>query len=111
MTLSEAVRLGAAKRPQCFGLPFRYESPGVLGSCVVGAAYEALTGFVDLTVPSGLNVYRVVREAFPIWSREVVCPMEDCGEFGPLLSACSHLNDIHEWSREAVAFWIAEQEA
>jgi len=111
MTLSEAVTIGAALRPQCFGLPFRYEQPGVLGSCVVGAAYEALTGTVDLALPSGINVYRVLREAFPVAARPVVCPVVGCGDSGPLLSCATHLQDWHEWSREAVAAWIAEQEA
>jgi hypothetical protein len=111
MTLSESIRLGAALRPQCFGLPFAYTAPGVLGSCVVGASYEALTGRVDLKIPSGINVYRVVREAFPIAHRPVVCPIEGCGDHGPLLSGATHLQDWHELSREAVATWIAEQEA
>lgn len=111
MTLSESVRLGAVLRPQCFGLPFRYEQPGVLGSCVVGAAYEALTGTISLAIPSGLDVYRVVREAFPIAHKPVVCPVEGCGDSGPLLAWATHANDWHEMSREVIAAWIAEQEA
>jgi hypothetical protein len=111
MTLAEAVRLGAAKRPQCYGLPFRYEQPGILGSCFAGAAYEGLTGQVDLEYARGSRVYDVLRAAFPIATREVICPVDGCGDSGPLLSAGAHLNDIHEWTREAIAAWVAEQEA
>lgn len=37
--LSDAIRLGATFRPQCFNVLF-----GRGGSCALGAAYEVLTG-------------------------------------------------------------------
>jgi hypothetical protein len=111
MTLAEAVRLGAAQRPQCYGLPFRYEQPGILGSCFAGAAYEGLTDTVDLAYARGSRVYDVLRATFPIASRPVVCPVGGCGDSGPLLSGATHLNDWHEWTREQIADWVSELEA
>lgn len=67
LRLSEAIRVGAKIRPQCTGTSF----DGV-GSCVIGAAYEAITGkttpnygkaWIELSIrgvwPDGLLPYEL----------------------------------------------------
>ena len=44
MKLSEAIREGAKLRPQCKGAFYSTNDQGVVSSCALGAAYEAVTG-------------------------------------------------------------------
>ena len=97
MRYSEAIRLGSMLRPQGFG----YQSQQGNGSCANNAAIEA---------SGARNVYA----AWP-WA-EVVVPCPVCsdtrlpGFARGVHGTVAHLNDIHHWSREAVADWVEEQE-
>ena len=96
MRYSEAIRLGSMLKPQGFGFGSQQG-----GSCANNAALEA---------SGALNVYT----AWP-WA-EVVVPCPACQTtYDPRFSRglhgiVPHLNDIHRWSREAIADWVEEQE-
>jgi hypothetical protein len=60
--LSEAIRIGAAKRPQCTGAMFKNGA-----SCAVGAIYEAVFGRIHDSGDHGLGdalAYRELRDRF-----------------------------------------------
>ena len=78
--LAEAIRRGAAIRPQCFGVVF---SDGK--SCALGAAYEGLGG--DYEIPGTLNMH-IYSTVWPT---------------GFDFSKITVLNDQHYWTREAIA--------
>ena len=110
MDLSTAIREGATIRRQGFGA---VRLPEENTSCVLEAAYEALTGHYapvgESLVGTG-TMLTVLRERFP----EMAILPADCHlcewrgtdpkRPGPILW---HLNDSHRWTREQIADWIA----
>ena len=98
--LADAILEGIERRPeQSFGEYFR----GRRSSCALGAAYE--------------GIYRLPREADGIKPRRLdllfdcldnqvrICPA--CAKKRlPLGAIIIHLNDHHQWSREAIAEWL-----
>ena len=50
MKLSEAIRRGAALRPQAHGDYSRILANGTICTCALGAAYEAITGQIPPSV-------------------------------------------------------------
>lgn len=67
MKLSDAIRIGAAKRPQCQGWYF----DGV-GTCALGAAYEGLTGHPPARMNLDSDVTRVLMRWGYIGSEVVI---------------------------------------
>lgn len=55
MKLSEAIRIGAAKRPQAFDAFATVDESGQVSTCALGAAYEALTGHPPSTTLTKLG--------------------------------------------------------
>ena len=104
--LSDLIRIGARRRPQCFGAYFSSEG----GSCAMGAAMEALTGSTDVRM--GIEA---LRRAFPdLLSLDnlFVCPLAP-SEINGTLEVCiglsglvTHFNNDHRWSRERIADWL-----
>lgn len=104
MRLSEAIRLGSLLRGQAFCEYMTVLEP--VRSCALGAALEAMG--VD-----GLTGSREVQRIWP-WTVDVCryvgnCPV--CLELKiqhgwPVLSIITHLNDKHQWTREAIADWV-----
>jgi hypothetical protein len=92
MTLSEAMRKGAAMKPQGFG-----GNQGDERSCAVGAVMDASTNN-DLEIG-----YPELRAPYP-----TSCPKCECC-FKWLASAIVHLNDYHFEPRERIADWLEEQ--
>lgn len=91
LKLSEAIRIGAALRPQSHFCMFDKEG----GSCVQGAAAEAL-GF-----PFTLD-YREMEKIRPLL-------MAAFGVSGDVLSDMQMRNDVMGgmmWSRERIADWL-----
>jgi len=94
MKLSEAIRLGAMLHKQGF-----YEwrtrdtvTDEIVATCALGAAGAA--GYFD--------VHQVPR-----WIAD--CPA--CSVRGAMIcSILAHLNDHHQWTREAIADWVATVE-
>jgi hypothetical protein len=112
MKLSQAIRIGATKRPQAFKHFFYQETfNDPICSCALGAAYE---GFGNKPEP--------VIEAFKVWQAidkalgedslhyyiSSPCP-KGCSHYRsgwPIGSLVSHLNDDHHMSRETIADWL-----
>jgi hypothetical protein len=118
MTLSDAIRLGAEQRPQTEGALFGWVNyvRGNLGSCAMGAAYEGLTGktllpLMDLMPADDVGSYEDawyrLKAAFPQLSMSSAgCPECRITVTHSLKFTIEHLNDVHEWTREAIADWI-----
>ena len=98
MTLSDAIRLGAMLKPQEKG------GSGLNGSCALRAAIDAL-GIDD---HGALNYSALKQRYWFLWNYRS-CPA--CSVEDETLAITYHLNDQHEWTREAIADWIATLEA
>jgi hypothetical protein len=97
MRLSEAIRLGSMLRPQGFGHMW---SGGK--SCAVGAAYEAL-GYGD-----GKDVF-LPRDLYDLLISRIFLMPCGCTPYQlrfSLVTAITHLNDAHRWTRERIADWV-----
>jgi hypothetical protein len=110
MKLSEAILAGARLRPQTRHSYFSDPSDGPVGSCALGAAYEAVTGQADLDTddaefeqgPFGItDLFGIEHTA------RIVYPVNGAR---PLVHrVVTLLNDEDGWSREAIAAYLAEQ--
>lgn len=98
-SFSEAIREGAKLRPQGFG-----ELHANGKSCAIGAGREAIYG----TTESEQEQYDEIRTLFPYLQTLSPCPA--CPLRMTLFIAAYHLNDFHEWTREAIADWLEERE-
>jgi hypothetical protein len=98
--LAQAIRDGSQARPeQAFGEYFQ----GRRASCALGAAYE--------------GIYPLPRDASGIRPKHLdrlfdcleytlrSCP-EGCKKRLALGAMILHLNDDHQWTREAIAQWV-----
>lgn len=97
MRLSEAMRLGAMLRPQVEGVYFAFG-----GSCAIGAAIEATGG--DIADEESHEAHIVAHFGW-IDKAKTNCPAcQDRDEVGCIIT---HLNDVHEWTRDRIADWVA----
>jgi len=97
---SQAIRLGATFRPQCFEMLFlRDQNNRATKTCALGAALEALGhDFID-----SVNTHEMIKR-FDLGS-SCVCPV--CGTTKVAVwDAIAHLNDTHRWSRENIADFL-----
>jgi hypothetical protein len=90
MKLSEAIRIGAAKRPQAFGDYLGSLLDGTPTTCALGAAYEACTN--DLPPSAAEDFGMVIREL----ERMTSTPRD-------LLLEVVNLNDEAYRTREQIA--------
>jgi hypothetical protein len=95
MKLSEAIRDGAKRRRQVYGVGSKDE-----GSCALGAAREAMTG----TWFGNSCVITWAGMTFPHFPNQQPCPA--CGIEKSFPGVVAHINDHHQWSREAIAEWV-----
>lgn len=104
---SAAIRDGAKLRPQAFGAPEYRPREGT--SCVIEAGAHAMRGrFREATTAS---FYRYLSTAYPYLLSFADCPAAECTTYGrEVLNLCWHLNDTHEWTREAIADWLYVKE-
>ena len=91
MKLSEAIRTGAAKRPQAFSDYIDHWSDGTVTTCALGAAYEALMGV--LPPSSRIDQGHVLATLKSLASSDV-------------LQEVILLNDA-EWTRAEIADYLA----
>jgi hypothetical protein len=102
--LAEAMRKGAALRPQCFGSYFMFEDRDgkmtPIESCALGAAYEGETGEVN----GNLTLEEMLRVFPDIAGKGCMC--SSCGESHTVCTMVVHLNDTHKWTREQIASWL-----
>lgn len=101
MKLSEAIREGAKLRPQCFGTPFN------VGSCALGAAYEAT--YKETTFS------KLLCKEYPLLIKEIKVPkiLQNCYPRTSqvcISSLIANLNDQVRWSREKIADWVEKIE-
>jgi hypothetical protein len=100
--LAKAIRLGAARRPQCFGSYFDERG----GSCALGAAYDGMYELPRQAREPGEVVPRHLERLFHCLEDIVKrCP-ESCRKRLPLGAMIVHLNDDHGWTRERIAEWL-----
>lgn len=102
MKLSAAMREGAKLRPQAIGAYF-YDGK----SCALGAAAEALDAAM-YERGSDRAVEKLLGNQFGLWGRKTTklpCPAGCHTEYivGHMIT---HLNDDHDWEREAIADWL-----
>lgn len=97
MKLSEAIRLGAAMKPQAFDA---YFDNG--GTCALGAAGDALGDVhLDDNIP---NTWPKEWSATEERIAKAGCP--ECGETKGVSRIVPHLNDYHRWTRERIADFV-----
>ena len=89
MKLSEAIKLGAMLKPQGFE---GTGHPNGTTTCALGAALNAIS--------SNGCVYGI----WPWVNKIKLCPV--C-EKEPPYAVIPHLNNIHRWTRERIADWVA----
>lgn len=100
MKLSDAILKGAQQRPQCRLKYFAPVEDGTMGSCALGAAYEAVFG----PPPS-------IEEGKSIGSRlgELSQVYPELDNISDLNHQIQHRNDGLRHTREQIAAWLAEQ--
>lgn len=98
MRLSEAMRLGAMWRPQGFGQLWQERVDGSFASCALGAAFEALG------CAPGTSVVRLRGATWRWLAMAAGCPA--CHRAATREWVIEHLNDWHNWTREAIADWV-----
>lgn len=100
LRFSEAIRLGAMLRPQCFNAMYKNN-----GSCALGAAREAV---------GASNAASFVTCIVWPWTGTLHnCPVGcDANQIYPgankscVTTIVVHLNDVHHWTRERIADWV-----
>lgn len=101
MKLSQAIRKGAKLRPMAYGEFFHWDRNKCMGSCALGAAYEAITGSKqafpwDIAGAIGAATGVILDE------RKVFFE----GQIRYLDRAITYANDTLKWTREAIADWL-----
>lgn len=106
MKLSEAIRAGAEKRPQSKFNYFSIADDGTtVGSCALGAAYEAV---FNVTTNDEITSGHVTQleditgiDDFEVYEKHPITQ-----EYHHLDSIIINLNDEHQWERERIADWL-----
>lgn len=107
MKLWRAMLKGSKVTNQFFGSLFD-AAPNPTTACAMGAA------FIGIGVPATLaRIIPVMHYSnyFPILNSLSACPVDcnTCDKYG-LDLIVTHLNDHHDWTREAIAEWIKTHE-
>lgn len=102
MKLSDAIRLGSMMKPQ--GFFSGVDSSG--GSCAFGAALEAIGRQVGSMVLGVTHVedWHDLFHGRTLASLPCGCDPSSLTNF--VFGAVIHLNDQHQWTREAIADWV-----
>jgi hypothetical protein len=105
MKLSEAIRRGAKMRPQNFGS--FYDSNGTGTTCALGAAGEGF-GILGACLKNEFGILRPIGDRVGAMFYDATHPSPcGCIPIGWMLhNQIAHLNDVHKWSREAIAEWV-----
>lgn len=92
MKLSDAIRLGAMMKPQCYGSYHKGK-----GSCAIGAALDAV------------GAEECDEEVLWPWLEKLEdCPVCNQADGETIIP---HLNDKHRWTREQIADFVQTIEA
>jgi len=99
--LAKAILDGSHARPeQAFGEYFQ----GQRASCALGAAYE---GMYPLPAEASGIRPRYLERLFDCLEYTLRSCPEGCRKRLALGAMILHLNDDHQWTREAIAEWVA----
>lgn len=107
MKLSEAIRIGSKQTKKTVGQYIARDSDGDDVACAVGAACYAV-GFKSNDTRCIISFF---EDTFPIlkgfaWGSCCwICGVSEERLFN-LSTMIFHLNDMHDWSREAIAEWV-----
>jgi hypothetical protein len=98
VTLGDAIRKGAALRPQA-----RYALLSTLnnGTCAIGAAADAV-GYLKKLLAT--EDYGPLQKRWPVLTRQVKHPVRR--ELALLQSIVHNLNDQYTWTREEIAGFV-----
>lgn len=108
MKLSQAIREGAKLRPQCmysaFGMVRTETQWCTLGSCALGAAYEA---FYQKSSVADTELLPQLQKATGIdFTARVWHPERE--QYDDLSEVITDLNDVYKYSREHIADWLSK---
>jgi hypothetical protein len=111
--LSDAMRAGAAIRPQTTGVLFRRRAGSELVcSCALGAAWEGAhpafdvdrwISLIDHNAHDAIGLEHILHY-FNLFAIESLHPVTHTARY--LDGIIVDLNDIEEWSREDIADWL-----
>jgi hypothetical protein len=94
MTFAEAIRIGAKRHPQAFGMNVDVSEFGkITATCAKGGASLML------------HEEELSRHEWLLSHREAACPKCGCGP-RTLWVMIAHLNDVHRVTREWIADWL-----
>jgi hypothetical protein len=111
MRLSEAIRLGAMLRPQGFHDFIQDLGAGIVVSCALGAAAEAIGSSAVAVFGPFADTDDLVGELDAAFgtllnTKRRGCPSKGCGVRRVTANVIAHLNDDHRWTREQIADWV-----
>lgn len=95
MKLSDAIRLGSMMKPQGFVSMLNGGR-----SCALGAAMDAIGRL------NGFTVTDMAADSWPFLNDKVGLPCGCDSTDWAWKDVITHLNDSHEWTREAIADWV-----
>jgi len=112
LDLPDAMRAGAAMRPQVSCMLFDITPTGEIGSCALGAALEgaglSTVGGLGGLIMGELRVRHTItpRDAWSHWQK-VAAPCPECGLMCDGIAIVPHLNNPpHNWTRERIADFL-----
>ncbi len=118
MKLSEAIRKGATLRPQAYVDFVFKDNDGSIYTCALGAAFEAICGYLPPSVDDDVPAADIVRAGLQsevqdfnhITGCYAECPY-GCRPSNPvtIIDLVPHLNDCHVCTREEIADWLEQQ--
>jgi len=107
-SLAELIRIGAKKGPQ---LQTQLYDEITGGSCAIGAAVLGhdevyKTDLMKQSCYITFEAIKLLKKHGVIFiEKKFMCP--NClWEFGSLGGVITHLNDVHEWTREEIVDWV-----
>lgn len=101
LKLSEAIRIGASLRGQCFQQWYEQGR-----SCALGAAAEAIFGECKLDGDGLVRYFPELETVFLPSPVGINRSLADGEESDKLIDHIVLLNDEMEWKREAIADWL-----
>lgn len=101
MKLSEAIRLGAKKKPHQLGYLFLNGATCALGSALDGVGCLKESAW---DTPEYVEMYETAESIFPLLTTEAVSPV---GLWASnVRGIIEDLNDKQGWTRERIAAWV-----
>lgn len=110
-TLSAAMRYGSKLKPQAFGSLFKHDGiTGVLHSCALGAAYDAIESAKgnDVRMTCSAHAADALKAHFGKALEKPLTVPDSSQQICEAINIIPYLNDAMHWSRERIADWLEE---